>query len=254
MYALTWMADGNSYPEAEALYKACENEDIEDTTGCFDEEDIDGISYKFESEEVCPYGTTEDATFSFTVNIICDETVTDEGAGVIDSASFTNTCDPTVNMRHASGCPAFSALGMANWLDKNAWFTGILLLGVGGFVALFGTKYFAHVMGVFAGMCAFSVVILIASLFGWMSSTGGMIVFIIVAILAGLGGGYAMFKLKTASFMFLGVAGGWFAGSFITTFFYAITGWDSMWWLILLSLIFMIIGGYCAYKYHEKLL
>jgi len=61
-------------------------------------------------------------------------------------------------------------------------------------------------MGVFAGLTAFTIVIILSSLFGWLASTAGVIIFIIVGLLAGAGLGYLMFKMKTASFVLLGLA------------------------------------------------
>jgi hypothetical protein len=250
-----------AYPTTEVLYTPCTQAMIDqEEPACFklDEGDaasvVNGIAYTFESETVCPYNTAEEVKFSFRVNVVCDEAFADVGEGQVDSVSGTNTCEPTVNMRHSAGCPMFSALGMVNWLSRNSWLTGIILLFVGAFVALAGNKYFAHVMGVFAGLTAFTIVIVLSSLFGWLATTAGVIIFIIVGLLAGAGLGYLMFKMKTASFVLLGLAGGWFAGSWFTAFVFSISGWESMWWLILFTILFMALGGYMAYKYHEKLL
>jgi hypothetical protein len=246
-----------AYPSTEVMYKSCTQAMI-DAEECetLDEELINGISYTFESETPCPstFGGAEGDIFSFTVNVECDAAFSDNGAAQVDTVTGTDTCNPTVNMSHEAGCPLFSARGMIVWLEKNSWLTGIILLVVGAFIALVGNKYFAHVMGALAGVGMFGFVIVVASLFGWFASVAGVIIFIIVGLLAGGAFGYLMFKLKTASFVFLGVAGGWFAGSWFTSLVFAISGWDSLWWLILFTVIFMALGGYSAYKYHTKLL
>jgi hypothetical protein len=219
------------------------------------EDVLDGISYTFTSETACTRTTAEEETFfSFKVNVVCDEAFSADGAAQVDSVQHTDTCQPEVTMRHSAGCPMYSALGMVNWLNNNLWVSGIVLFLVGGFLAMMGNKYFANVMGVFAAFAMFASVIVLASLFGWLSTTAGVIIFIIVGLQAGAGFGYLIFKMKTASFVLLGVAGGWFLGAWFTTFFYSISGFESMWFLILFSVLFMALGGFMAYKYHEKLL
>ena len=42
--------------------------------------------------------------YSFTFNVICDESIIDAGAPVLQSVDFSNECAPEVTYMHAAGC------------------------------------------------------------------------------------------------------------------------------------------------------
>jgi hypothetical protein len=105
---------------------------------------------------------------TFTMNVKCVEEIQTEGApfkpATYDSSSFTG-CDTNVTVQHASGCPAYSALGFVNFLNNNVWLSGTLMVFFGLFIGLFGQKYFEIIVGAVACLFAFVTVMILASIF-----------------------------------------------------------------------------------------
>ena len=58
------------------------------------------------SDEVCKEanGPMPETLYSFTYNVICDDSITEDGAAVLQSIDQTNDCSPEVTYAHAAGC------------------------------------------------------------------------------------------------------------------------------------------------------
>ena len=58
------------------------------------------------SDEICKEanGAIPETLFSFTYNVICDDTIIEDGAAVLQSIDQTNDCSPEVTYAHAAGC------------------------------------------------------------------------------------------------------------------------------------------------------
>ena len=68
--------------------------------------EIQGISVNQASTEICRAEAADQRVemYSFTFNVICDESITEDGAPVLQSVDFSNECTPEVTYVHAAGC------------------------------------------------------------------------------------------------------------------------------------------------------
>ena len=89
----------------------------------------EGISLRWISEEECASGGTN----SFTAKVFCDETITGNGEGRIDSTDTSDPCNPIVNVSHGAGCP-ISLGGIKE--EESTDFLRFILIGIIAFVLL----------------------------------------------------------------------------------------------------------------------
>ena len=77
-----------------------------------------GVALTRFSDNVCKSTTqtlrrlddiVEEQMYSFTLEVICDATIKAQGGGVIMLVDKTDPCSIVVEMKHASGCPTYTA-------------------------------------------------------------------------------------------------------------------------------------------------
>jgi hypothetical protein len=73
------LSNADSTPSAEAIYKVCSEQGL--LAGCVPFDEILGVSYGYASENPC--SQAEHNFYSFTVNILCDEEIIEQGGAVI---------------------------------------------------------------------------------------------------------------------------------------------------------------------------
>ena len=59
--------------------------------------------------------------YGFTAVVICDEKNTAVGGGVIEKVDKTDECAPIVTLKHASGCPIYTANWFVRLIHNNPW-------------------------------------------------------------------------------------------------------------------------------------
>jgi len=219
-----------------------------------DDDNVNGIDYIFKGSVPCDVKNDIDTheTYGFKNRVSCNEELT--GQAKIISVTGSLSCQPTVHMEHASGCPLFSFSGIVNFLDKNTWISGTILFVLGIVMVLFGSKFFRYVMGVIGAMVGFMAVMYIATLFGWLGATWSLIVWVCLAIVAGLAGGYFTWLLIPISIGLLGAMGGFVGGAVLFSLILSLTGYDELWLLITLVIVGAIAFGILGFKFRQVFL
>jgi hypothetical protein len=216
-------------------------------------EEILGISVQYNSGVTCSTepdaeGVETSTEYTFTFDVMCDETVT--GMATIESQDL-ESCAKKVVLNHNAGCPIYSALGFVNFMYENVWLSGSLLIIFGFIIGLFGKKWFGTITGIFGGSCAFVTTMVIASIFHWLDTTHGLIIWLILACLMSWLTYYLLKRFDGISVTFLCIGGGFFLGSMIEGLIIAITQWESLPFFIIITLMCMftgaIIGAYRKY-------
>lgn len=207
---------------------------------------IDGVTYTFSSDTKCPF-SKKNETFGFQNSVICNKNVT--GAGSVVSVKDANTCLPKVTMEHESACPEYSVKGMVKFFRDNVWLSGTILVVFGVIMAMFGRAFFRWTMSAFAGLAGFLVVMYFSSLFGWLGATWAIVLLCIVGVCAGLGCAALMYYFIPIATVFLGVVAGLFMGGLIFSLIVGMSGYDSLWLLITLSLVFGLLSGWLTWSY-----
>lgn len=212
----------------------------------------DGITYTFTSTTQCAFNDTEKAGFQNTV--LCDKSITGQGAGQIVSVVDENTCLPKVTMKHADGCAEWSAQGIVKFLDDNVWLSGTILVIIGAIMVFFGQRFFRYVMGLLGAFVAFLTIMYFSSLFGWLGETWSLVTLLVIAVLVGLLLGFIVFKSVPICICLLGVMAGFFGASALFAVIVATTGYDALWLLITMAVIFSILAGVLAFKFSKGFL
>lgn len=239
------MADGVWSGADSALYV---NGTMEDNSKA------DGLSVAWNSNSTCTDtdadGNSVETTFGITLNVWCNPDVTAEAKVTGDEFG---ACMKVVDMEHAAGCaPEYNMLGFIQFMADNYWISGTALVLIGGFIGVFGRKWFIPITGGFAGLCAFIAVMILCSMFHWLDSTGMMI----VSFLLGCAGAFAAYWFMTNDFlatMFLCIGGGFLLGGVVEGLIIAISGWGSFAFYMIITIIFMVVGGFIGYRRRDTI-
>jgi len=160
---------------------------------------------------------------------------------VYENSNFSE-CDKEVTYSHASGCPAYSALGFVNFLNNNVWLSGTLMLFFGLFIGLFGQKWFNQIAGSVGALFAFVAFMIFASIFQWLNTTVGLVICFIFAAL-GASAAYWFLSRPALAIMFLCIGGGFMLGSIVEGLIIAISGWESVVFYMIVTAACMVTGG-----------
>lgn len=144
---------------------------------------------------------------------------------------------PKVVMEHESGCPLVNFSGFVKFLDQNAWIYGTILFVLGVVLVFFGRVFFRVIMAALGGVVSFCAIMYLTSLFGWLSATWSVVVFVIVALAIGLACGYFTYLLTPISMGLLGVVGGFVGGAALFSLILSISGYDALWLLVTLVIV-----------------
>jgi hypothetical protein len=218
-----------------------------------DNEDILGISVLYNSGVTCSTviddsGVATSIDYSFTFDVMCDKSITN--MALIESQDLSS-CDKKVTLVHNAGCPIYSALGFVNFMYENIWLSGSLLIIFGLVIGLFGKKWFGTITGLFGALFGFVSIMVLASIFHWLDTTHGLVIWLVLAILMSWLVYYLLKKFDGISVTFLCLGCGFFLGSMIEGLIIAITGWESLPFFIIVTLMCMfsagIVGAYRKY-------
>lgn len=185
---------------------------------------------------------------------MCNKNITEAGGARILSVVRENSCHPHVTMEHEDGCTEYSFKGFVKFLDDNAWLSGTILVVLGAAMCFVGKMFFKWVMALLAAIVGFGAVMYITSLFGWLSATWSLVVFIILAAVAGIALGYLMFAMIPLSIGLLGVVAGFFGGAALYSLILGLTGYDAVWLLITLCVVGAIVMGFLSFKMNNSFL
>lgn len=178
-------------------------------------------------------------------NLYCDESITDAGAAVIEAVSVNaTTCEYSVNLKHNAGCPTANIdLEQAQaWISENQWVIGIVYVIAGPLIALFGLKWFPYVTAAIAALFTMAIVTSFSLALGWMSSTVGIVIVSIVALILGVLVGVLIRRNIFVMIGLLGTAAGFFCGSLLFALIAGLTDWSAVWGFWTISAAVAAIG------------
>lgn len=120
-------------------------------------EEIIGITVKHIGDNDCDFEGQEGRKFGFVYSVLCDETITEKGAALIESVDDDDICRPHVTMIHNAGCHKREIIKgenkteviiekevvvqtqiLSDYIYDNPIVFGIALILIGAPVALFG--------------------------------------------------------------------------------------------------------------------
>ena len=189
--------------------------------------------------------------FSFTTEVLCDETVTGRGNAKIVSADDTH-CNTKIVVAHESGCPVGKIMSITKFMHDYPYVFGIILILFGPVVALYGRRFFPWVVGGIVSLCALLGILVFSSVVGLMSTTTNLIVSIVVALIVALLLGKLSMKTVWLAVGLLGLIGGFFIGSVIFTVFIATLGYGALWSMILFSVVCAVIFGFLSFRFSKQ--
>jgi len=146
-------------------------------------------------------------------------------------------CDYTTYTVSKANCPLFTLNALWQFLAKFFWFFGIVFVVLGFFIGLFGKKLFSVVLFVI-GMLITTLFILF--LFYWTflkTNTEDWVgwVVLISALIAGIGGGYLLYKCQKCGAAAIGAWGGFIFGMLLNTAFLVFAESEWLFWVTCLS-------------------
>ena len=221
------------------------------------------ISFELDGGEACATNSSRNYTVKY--EITCDASAT--AVPTLNQQNLdllTDTCSPKLTFAHSTGCPVFAATSIVRFFAENPWLLGILLIIFGSIVTFYGGKYFPWVLATVTGGMTFMVVLLFASVLGFMvaldkgkNAHGGEIAMTVLSFLvagaAGVLAGLFIKAIQRIGITILGTVAGFFAGFLLYTFVFAQ-------WLQHVALLCTLCGfcaitlGYLAYRYDKVLI
>ena len=122
-----------------------------------------GIAFTRGSSNICKTEKAGDKIvnemYSFTLVNMCDATITAPGGGVITSVDKSNPCAIVVTMKHATGCPKYTANWWIRWNARNPWFVSVVQIIAGLYIALKGRSMFPNAIALFTGLLTFKIIV-----------------------------------------------------------------------------------------------
>lgn len=139
-------------------------------------------------------------------------------------------------------------------MEDYPWVLGIFYILTGPIIALFGKRWFPYVVGGSCAVCTFFLLLILFSVFGWMSETLGLVICLVVALALSV---LVFWIVKRTIWLAVGVLGaisGYFLGTMIYALILVLTGYEALWLMILSGAVFAVLGGFVSYKCGKALI
>lgn len=152
-------------------------------------------------------------------------------------------------MAHAAGCPTVDASGFAKFIEDYPWVLGTIFILCGPIIGMLGKRWFPWVISSLVAVMGLCGLLIVFTVFGWMETTLGFWICLVVAILLA---GLLFWLAKRAIWLEVGLLGclaGWFLGELLYSFIMAATGFEAMWFFIVLEIICVILCGIASWKF-----
>ena len=104
-------------------------------------------------------------------------------------------------------------------------------------------------MAVFATLAGFTTVMYFCSIFGWLTVTWVIVVLCIVGLCVGLACGALIYYFIPIAMVLLGLAAGLFMGVIIFSLIVAFSGYNEVWLMIILMIVFALLSGWISWKF-----
>ena len=217
-------------------------------------DNIVGVSITRKSDDVCRTDSDGKTTeYQFTTIVKCDAAVTGAGNGVIQSVDTSDSCHPVVTMAHSDGCYEYTANSLIRWLSENPTVLGLVFLLVGPVIAMMGKRWFPYIAASIGAITVICGVMLLAGLFGFMSSWVWGTISLLVAVLVGVL--FGMF-LRRAVWTAVGITGaisGFLFGGFVYTLILQASGWKSLYGYWGLAVTFCVLFTVLSCIYGQQM-
>lgn len=138
---------------------------------------------------------------------------------------------------------------MTSFVEDHPWILGVLMLLGGPIVALFGKRWFPWVTSGIAFVFSFCFILMILSVFGWMTTTVGLAICLTVTLLLALLAAWFVFKATWIGVGVCGVVGGYFLGTLIYTMFLTTFDFSSIYAMVGFSVFSALVGGLVAWNF-----
>ena len=129
-----------------------------------------------------------------------------------------------------------------NWIDDNLWLLGIVDLVFGFVIALWGVNLFPVLAASLVAIFTIGVTCSLTAAFGWMDTTWGTWLCIILAFTLGIVFGCITRRNIWLLIALTGLVGGFFSGAVIDSAIVASTGWNAVWFYWFMSCLMGAIG------------
>jgi len=185
---------------------------------------------------------------------MCDANIKTSGEAKIISSEVADTCNPVVTMAHASGCEAYSVLGLTVWMEETWWFSGAALIVLGLAIGMAGRKLEKLIVALIGAIVTLGLTLMIGSLAGFLTGTGGIAVVISVALVLSAIVFLILYKSVKLQFFVLGIVGGFMAGSLLYEVILSASGCKEIWLFYAVISSCCLAGGLFAYFEGEWLI
>lgn len=138
---------------------------------------------------------------------------------------------------------------MTSFVEDHPWILGILMLIGGPIVALCGKRWFPWVTAGIALVFSACFLLMILSVFGWMTTTAGLAICLTVTLLLALLAAWLVFKATWVGVGVCGVVGGYFLGTLIYTMFLTTFDFSSIYAMVGFSVFCAVVGGLVAWNF-----
>ena len=198
---------------------------------------------------MCKAGRTEkdDIYYSLKSNVVCDNLHTAKGEAEIVSTTYSD-CVYEVTLKHKAGCPTIGldTEQVGAWFEKNEWVLGIVYLITGPLIALFGVAWFPYAMATLVAVFVMGAIIAVCLALGWMATSTGTIVTLIVAPIVGIIAGIIIRRNVWLMIGLLGLVAGFFSGALVFALISTASGWNAVWGYWVISIVMAGLGCWLA--------
>lgn len=119
-------------------------------------------------------------------------------------------------------------------MEEYPWVLGTIFILLGPIVGLLGKRWFPWVVASLAAIMTCCGLLVLFTVFGWMNETVGFWICLPVSFLLA---GFVFWLAKKAIWLEVGIIGclgGWFAGEMVYSLIMAATGFEALWFFIIL--------------------
>lgn len=112
----------------------------------------------------------------------------------------------------------------------------------GPIIALFGLQWFPYVTASLVAIFVIGITTSLSLAFGWMLTTTGTIITLVVALILGVIAGMVIRRNIWIMIGLLGMVAGFFSGSLVYALIFSLSGWSSVWGFWLISVVTAAVG------------
>ena len=215
-----------------------------------------GISYTRESlGEECVSESGADINYRFTTDIMCDETITEQGGAQIVSNDLSNDCAPKIVMKHSAGCYLWTETKentVESWFDKHKTVAGVVYIIYGALIATLGKRLFPFIGAKLAAIAVFVAVVDIFAAFELTATGLGVILTILLGTGLAIIAGMVVRQHIWSAFTVVAVIGGLAFGNLIFDSLLAVTSLSNFGYFVIVG-VFGFVGFSISQRFGKEI-